>query len=1158
LSKKKKLKRVALIGIILLTLLLVAVNGVLLWVMSGPRSLDQLTPYIEQSLVPEGSGYKVDIDQSILFWSSWRHPLGIKTTHVKVIDPNGVTLASFPEIYLRFSIARLFFGQIEPTSLEVSNPSISFYQKEDGTISFGLDENPDDNTTDLSGVLNILASDAAQSLKRIVVHDAKLTLGSNRLGTYLSSPDTEIDIRRVVDGFGGNVTIDLMYEDRPSRLDVDFNVNEELKQIKIENVFSDIQPNMLAKLFPDNTYVKQWNMNISGWTSALLDYSGKLQSLEVELDAGPGEYTFADQFDAPLAINRIQVAASFSDNFTAIKLREGTIDFGDPILHFKNVELHKGQKGWAVSGRVDGERMPIDKLDRYWPKSLAPMTRDWVTGNIKKGSVPSAFAELTFAEGELDLPYIPEHAVKAEVKVENASVQYLPKHPKVEGVSGVVKFTGKTMDAYLSKGRYLTGTTTLRAHIHCPDLNAGDTRMTTDFDVSGPAQDVATFLAFPDVGHAKRLGITKSVSGSVSGNVKLDFIAFREHETKSDTLNTDGLKYDISAQLKNVSQSGFLGKYNISAATGDMKLDADAITYTGNATVNAMPLALTVTSSLGKEDRTEYSAKGTIAASRLAEMGYDVFSHMNGDVGMNATIKDQGGVSTTIASMDLTDTAINWNEYRLSKAKGKKAQLDIDTKTVSGKPMQINSINMKGDDLRMKATAELGNDGKTLTKLNASELQFGKNDVTLIYEKRPVGFEVKIKGKSFDAVPFMDDSDSGSDLSTGQLRFVSMDMDVDKVYLKKDRVIQNVVARIECAQFCKTADIKGKYSGSKSFTYRLRPEGSKRLLSMQAEDAGEFLKVMGIMDTIQGGELKLDGSFNDAIASKPLSGILTISQHSLKNAPVLTKILTIASLSGILDSLSGQGITFTKLTAPFTLANDILTLKEAKSHGSSIGITASGTIALKNSTLDLEGTVVPAYAVNTLLGNIPVIGAIAGGKDSGLIAMNYSIKGPMNDPDVMVNPLSVLTPGFLRNVFNIFDKPAPKNIEALAESKKSEPKTDERILKKDEKPIVTETKPSADPDKKEVDKKVEGSKEVKKQPSVTLKEEPPKTEPIVKNENSDDVTINLDDSKKKDVKKESVIKTPSPVVIIKKETLKPEVLERQKEDLVKSEDGKKD
>ena len=91
---------------------------------------------------------------------------------------------------------------------------------------------------------------------------------------------------------------------------------------------------------------------------------------------------------------------------------------------------------------------------------------------------------------------------------------------------------------------------------------------------------------------------------------------------------------------------------------------------------------------------------------------------------------------------------------------------------------------------------------------------------------------------------------------------------------------------------------------------------------------------------------------------------------------------------------------------------------------SDLGLTIEGKIDLFLETLELKGLIVPAYTINSLLANIPILGELFGGPGGGLFAATYSIRGPLNNPSVGVNPLSVLTPGFLRYIFAIFDGPS--------------------------------------------------------------------------------------------------------------------------------------
>jgi hypothetical protein len=93
-----------------------------------------------------------------------------------------------------------------------------------------------------------------------------------------------------------------------------------------------------------------------------------------------------------------------------------------------------------------------------------------------------------------------------------------------------------------------------------------------------------------------------------------------------------------------------------------------------------------------------------------------------------------------------------------------------------------------------------------------------------------------------------------------------------------------------------------------------------------------------------------------------------------------------------------------------------------KLYGGSLGITTKGSVDFGADVIDLEGTIVPAYAVNQVLGEIPVIGWIlTGGEGGGLLAVSYRVAGPVSAPEISVNPLSALTPGFLRGLFDLFE-----------------------------------------------------------------------------------------------------------------------------------------
>jgi hypothetical protein len=132
------------------------------------------------------------------------------------------------------------------------------------------------------------------------------------------------------------------------------------------------------------------------------------------------------------------------------------------------------------------------------------------------------------------------------------------------------------------------------------------------------------------------------------------------------------------------------------------------------------------------------------------------------------------------------------------------------------------------------------------------------------------------------------------------------------------------------------------------------------------------------------------------------------------------------TLYGLVEALSGPGLSFARLVAPFTLTPETLALADARAFSASLGLTAKGRLDRRRRRLAVEGTIVPAYIFNSLLGNIPLLGRLfspeAGG---GVFAATFQLQGPIDDPQVRVNPLAALTPGFLRGLFGLGQPTSP-------------------------------------------------------------------------------------------------------------------------------------
>jgi hypothetical protein len=71
----------------------------------------------------------------------------------------------------------------------------------------------------------------------------------------------------------------------------------------------------------------------------------------------------------------------------------------------------------------------------------------------------------------------------------------------------------------------------------------------------------------------------------------------------------------------------------------------------------------------------------------------------------------------------------------------------------------------------------------------------------------------------------------------------------------------------------------------------------------------------------------------------------------------------------------------------------------------------------------MSGTIVPAYFFNSMLGQLPLVGKLfSPEKGGGVFAARFGVDGQIDDPNISINPLSALTPGFLRDIFGVLDR----------------------------------------------------------------------------------------------------------------------------------------
>ena len=190
-------------------------------------------------------------------------------------------------------------------------------------------------------------------------------------------------------------------------------------------------------------------------------------------------------------------------------------------------------------------------------------------------------------------------------------------------------------------------------------------------------------------------------------------------------------------------------------------------------------------------------------------------------------------------------------------------------------------------------------------------------------------------------------------------------------------------------------------------------------LHVASDDLGASFALFGIADNVVGGRLTVDGTAGELDGHQMLRAHVEGADYRLVRGPALAQLLSLTSLDGIAAMMTGTGIPFTNLRGDVGFSRGVITLQRVIAYGGALGINVKGWLNPGEDRIDVDGTLAPAYALNSVLANFPVLGSLLmGGEGQGLFAARFHLGGSSDNPTVTVNPLSALTPGLLRHLFD--------------------------------------------------------------------------------------------------------------------------------------------
>lgn len=838
-------------------------------------------------------------------------------------------------------------------------------------------------------------------------------------------------IRFDITGDAGSVTFPPPYEEKINIRSVALKgeYSSASGDLEVENIRLEIAENQLQLPAP---FSQALNLKSGLLEGAYSSKTGKviIQEFSGELGANWNIFVPAP-IDHQMPMRSFLIKGEYDRNIDHFKVSQFEADLQGPKVTFSgdiSGFLDASKPGRVAADLVIND-VPVSDVTRYWPKSVGTDPYGWITQHMSGGTLHQLRAKTEFEIGDSGKISVKEMKGKMELSV--VTVDYLPPMPKAFNVAGDVVFDDKTFNITLTQGK--TKNLMLKSgSVRLTGLNEIDQYADIQLVIDGSVPSKLAFIDAKPLGFASELGIDPgTASGQAQTDLRLKFIL--EH-----ALTYEQVQIEAKSQLTDVALSNVILGRGIKNSALDLKINNTGMTVTGQVVFGAIASDLVWRENFqdSRIYRSQYDLTTKIKDVRqLGDLGLDMqpFSKdfLSGSIGANIrfTVFDDVDRRLEVVA-DITEAEMQAPAFGWAKKSGIPGRSEITIDMERDVVVDIPKFAIKAADLDIKGTVGYAADGTGMTEIRFDQLVFGRTNVKgALIPREDGGWEVGLHGPSFDFSAYWEELFSGEPGAQGKqtlLPNLTMAIEIDRIWVNESQSMENVSGTFSYAdEIWRTFLLSSRLDGGASFDLSIQPQADgNRSLVLRSDNAGDALRFLDAYDSMENGSLKITGIYDDSAPGHPLNGQLSVNNYRIVDAPALAHILSIMALTGILDALSGDGIGFSSLEVPFVYHDGVVQITEARANGTSLGFTAGGRIYRHADVVDIKGTVVPAYALNSALGHIPVLGALltGGEKGAGVFAANYSMSGSLQEPKVTVNPLSALTPGFLRNVFGVFDK----------------------------------------------------------------------------------------------------------------------------------------
>jgi hypothetical protein len=1013
------------VGLVLATTALVVVAALRL--MSGPVDLDFMKPRIARLIDAPGNDIHPDFDRIFFEWSGISRPIKLAFTGLRFTNGQNQVIATAPEAALTFEPRSVVQGMLLPTSIAIIRPVIEADVAREGGAFQRIFTSPEGGAQgEAISILvdQLLAEPNYKSLigqlDSVVVERADVTIRDLKTGLSWNAPEASAELRR--DAAGVSIAANARFAGHGDPVDLSLSgvYTRDRSRISLEAKVSGFKPWIFADLSSDLAILRGVDLALSGRLQIEGTGKGEVKTVAVEINGANGSVTLPGILPVAHQVRSMDARFSIDNVAHTSKIERVDFDFGAARVVVTGAG-HRISETRHFAGRAEIRRIPVDKLADYWPLEFAEGGRRWAITNVTAGTIDVA-AEFAASAPVDHIADIKMERMAAFLDYGGLTVRYMPHMPEMQDVSGKARYENGNLHFDIARG----GAVNLKVTDGTIDLTGLDKpapqMAAIRLPITGSAQDIMRFLARPRLGLPREtLYDHRRLGGQVAVDVSLSFPLI-------DALTVAEIDVAADAHLTAFSLKDVLGDVDLTDATARVKYGNSELSVVGQGKLDGSVVDVTWREMFAAKApfRRRYDVKGTVPAGLVEKAGFpSIEPYVVGPIGTtlhyqvatNGTGEVGGRFDMKAAKLDVIPLA--W-----SKEAGTEALATMTLKLAAGGKITTADFDGRGGGLQAKGQVRFGGDS-SVQQISLQQVKVGQTDIAVDWRRNPGGVDIAIKGQALELQRVHDMLRNRNQVAAREPKGAAS---VSRTSTKAQIQLQNVIVKRGSLGYLngrlelvgdRVASADLTMGGGKGTTLRVTPAAQGRTLFFYVADFGQLLNEAGWIDGLVGGHLHIEGKFNDTWADPPLEGTLKMGPFRLQR---MTPRRDIGTLNSAIDGLNSAGNAlqqFDSLSANLTKAGDVIQIRNGRTSGQSIGLTTQGVIDLGKDTVRLNGIVVPAFALNNLLSNVPLLGPLlTGGKDGGMFAVSYQLHGPFDDLKADVNMMSAMAPGALRDVFS--------------------------------------------------------------------------------------------------------------------------------------------